>query len=197
MTEVDSNKSCTVSFLGPPGVGKTSLIERITQNQFTLHRSDVGVNSSNINIQIGTPPITVKVLIQDTPGQQTFFEYTANFIHNSSAVILVYDISEPTTIDELKFYINKVQNEKLLPIFIIGNKSDLDPNGQNQNEITSKLLQYTNDPNIFTNFPQVSARTGNNVVNVFNSIVAQALEFVPQQNGTQLTVNQSNSKNCC
>ena len=197
MAEVNSNKSCSISFIGPMDVGKTSLVQRITQNQFGQNPTTVSLNSSFVDIQIGTPPITVKVLIQDTPGQQSLLHMTTSFIRHSSGIILVYDVSKPTTIDELKDYIEKVRNETEAPIFIVGNKSDLVQNGQNQDEITSKLQQYKNDPNIFTDFPQVSARTGNNVANVFESIVAQVVEIVPQQNGTQLRENQSNTKKCC
>ena len=198
MAEVVSNKSCSISFLGPPSCGKTSLIERITKNTFEENttQATVSLNTVFMNFKIGTPSDDVKVRIEDTPGDQNLFDLTAKFIRDPSAIILVYDVSKPETID-FDAYITKIRDLNECPIFIVGNKSDLDLEGNNENDITSKLQKYKEMPNVFIDLPHVSAKTGNNVSNTLEYIVGKASQLEPKANGPDLKKKTSDSKKCC
>ena len=53
----------------------------------------------------------IKLQIWDTAGQQRFKGITKSYYTNADAVIVVYDVNDPRTFDEIKtLWINEVKN---------------------------------------------------------------------------------------
>ena len=200
MAESVSVPFIKIALIGPPGSGKTCLVNRIHKNQFDENLSaTVGLSTVIIYRQIGTPASDVKVQLGDTPGQQTFLELTVQYIRDATSIFLVYDISNSESIDQLKDYIAKVRSvDPNKKIFIVGNKKDLDtPELQAQRE--GKLSQYENDCNIIPVL--VSAKTGDNVETVLSNIIQQTLESKQTPEIKKLDLNskqkKEGSKGCC
>jgi Ras-related protein Rab-2A len=91
-------------------------------------------------------------------------EASVAYYQNSVCAIVVYDISNEITFKNVKDWIDDVraQSPKNIYIMLVGNKNDLVEKRQVSYE---KGLEYANSNNI--NFIETSAKTGENVENVF------------------------------
>jgi len=70
----------------------------------------------------------IKLQIWDTAGQESFRSIIRCYYRNSAGVILVYDVSNIKSFDNIKFWFNEIKNFTSININIIlvGNKSDLE-----------------------------------------------------------------------
>ncbi|KAF1744518.1 hypothetical protein MXB_4312 [Myxobolus squamalis] len=64
--------------------------------------------------------------IWDTAGQEKFRSLIPGYIRDSSVAIVIYDITDKESFEEILFWIKLVQDEKDMIIVIVGNKTDLD-----------------------------------------------------------------------
>ena len=110
--EGEDAKACKVVLLGEAGVGKTSIISRFIHNKFeenletTTGASYAGKNMIFKDYQNQV----VKFEIWDTAGQEKYRSLAKVFYKNSSACILVYDITRRNSFEELKnFWINEIK----------------------------------------------------------------------------------------
>jgi small GTP-binding protein len=117
-----------VIFIGNSLVGKTSLIHRITHDSFYENEA------STIGVDFRIKLITInkdvfKVQFWDTSGQERFRSLVKNYYRGSDAVLILYDVTDPTSYDDVSYWIkeiNKVCTNKIPSIFIVGNKVDLE-----------------------------------------------------------------------
>ena len=66
-------------------------------------------------------------MLWDTAGQERFKFLSALYYRSAQGITLVYDITDKTSFDNLKYWINEIeQKANNWTIFLIGNKSDLD-----------------------------------------------------------------------
>ena len=102
---------CKVVLIGESGVGKTSIITRYIQNEFTSSLSPTpGANFTTKLIYIKDYEQTVKFEIWDTAGQEKYRSLAKVFYKNSAVCILVYDITRKESFEELKkFWINEIK----------------------------------------------------------------------------------------
>lgn len=111
--------------LGDASVGKSSLMNRYAKGDFiegligTAGVDHVAKNVEHLNK-------TVQVQIWDTAGQDRFREPALVYYRGAVGIILVYDVSEPQSFQNLDYWIKRVQEhvEKDAEIILIGNKID-------------------------------------------------------------------------
>ena len=126
MYEMSNILKYKVVLIGPPAVGKTSLLYRFFKGTF---KEDYTLT---IGVQVLTKDITfknatVKLTCWDIGGQQRFVGMRKNFYLGCHGALLVYDLMREETFDELENWLNEM-NEVLgyrVPFVVIGNKSDL------------------------------------------------------------------------
>ena len=120
-------KEIKVILLGESGVGKSSIISRYINNEFTEHsQSTLG---SNFYVkEINKENTIYKLNIWDTSGQERYHSITNLFLKGSSIIILVYAINSRSSFKGLEYWYNTI-NEYLSGenhiLAIVGNKSDL------------------------------------------------------------------------
>ena len=70
---------------------------------------------------------TVKIQIWDTAGQDKFRAITKNYYKGSHGIILIYDITNPKTFQNITDWVSQVREEASnnVVIYLIGNKIDL------------------------------------------------------------------------
>ena len=98
-----SEKNCKVILLGESSVGKSSILQRFTKDEF----KDVLVSTVSeyyTEKKLDINGIEVSLEIWDTAGQERYRTLVRNYYKGSKAAILVYDISQKITFDELKNY---------------------------------------------------------------------------------------------
>lgn len=106
----------------------------------------------------------MKVQIWDTAGQERFHSITSNYYHGSHGIIVVYDISNRDSFDNLKKWIDDVErysNSKVCKI-IVGNKADLDEKRVVSFEEGSDFAKALGVP-----FIETSAKTAYNINELF------------------------------
>ena len=97
--------NCKVVLIGKSGVGKTSIISRYTANTFkeTL-MSTPGANFLTKTVFIQDENENIKFEIWDTAGQERYRSLAKVFYKNAAACILVYDITDKSSFEDVKSY---------------------------------------------------------------------------------------------
>ena len=104
--EGEDGKQCKVVLLGESGVGKTSIISRFIDDVFeegletTTGASYAGKNMVFKDYQNQV----VNFEIWDTAGQEKYRALTQIFYKDASIAILVYDITNEESFEEIKNY---------------------------------------------------------------------------------------------
>ncbi len=114
-----------VLLVGNFGVGKTSLIRRFVNNEFSEdYISTIGVRVSTKEVLINNQPL--KLLIWDVAGTQNDEKVPKAYFLGASAAMFVFDVSREETYVDINKYIDGVRElSGLKDITVIGNKKDL------------------------------------------------------------------------
>jgi len=115
--------------LGESGVGKTSLLLRYIDNQFSLAtKSTIGADFLSKTIDVDDQPVTMQ--IWDTAGQERFQGLGTQFYRGSDGALFVFDVTRKDTFDALDQWrnafliqVDQAGNDKF-PMLIIANKID-------------------------------------------------------------------------
>ena len=123
----DSPEAIKVVLIGETGVGKTNLINAVKGINFNENSpSTVTANSFQKVMVIFEKKYTIK--IWDTAGQDTFRDLNKLYYKDAKVVLLVYDITNQKSFDELgNYWLTQIKTELGdIPIYgLVGNKSDL------------------------------------------------------------------------
>jgi len=173
--------------LGDQGVGKTSIIKRFIFDNFDENNSaTIGVDLISKNITVDGK--TVRLNLWDTAGQERFRCLIPGYIRDSNVAIAVYDTTRKETFTNLVSWINDVksQREEDVVLAIAGCKMDL----VDKREVTTEEAKKFADEHKAL-FTEVSAKTGNNVPQMFQQVVNQLLGGI---GNTQIQVPQANEE---
>ena len=97
--------SCKVTFLGESQTGKTSIINRFISNSFSsVLTSSPCASFTNKTILLKEKNESIKLEIWDTAGQTKYRPLVKVFFKDSSVNLLVYDITNKKSFEELKNY---------------------------------------------------------------------------------------------
>jgi small GTP-binding protein len=122
------DEKCQLLIIGDSTVGKTSILYRYSEDKFNAqHLATVGIDFYTKDEKILNKIVRVK--IWDTAGQERYKSLTNAFFRNANGIILVYDINNLETFENLKYWIQSI-NQNLgekndIKKIIIGNKVDL------------------------------------------------------------------------
>ena len=119
----DYDLEVKLSFIGESAVGKTSLINQYIKQKF----------SSSYILTIGADQVSrivtlkngkkIKLNIWDTAGQERFRSVNAIFLKGSNMIIMVYDITNKESFEEMKnFWYKEIKDsapEDISIIFLI------------------------------------------------------------------------------
>ena len=189
--------------LGDGQVGKTSLILRLTGNEFNDSQLTTVGKESYIH-QINLHGYDLKMKIWDTAGQERFKSMSVQVIKTSDAVILVYTVNDKKSFNSLDMWLNKLSDTTDLskkPIIIIGNKCDID---QSKRQISfEEGKKYAENKGY--HFYETSAKTGENVEKAFNDIFEQLFTCFEEEitgkskynKGVTLNNQKEKKKRCC
>jgi small GTP-binding protein len=159
-----------VCVLGDVSVGKTSIIRRFVDREFSdKYLSTVGVKISRKLIRVptapGQPPCDVQLVLWDLEGGNAFGNITSTYLKGARAAVVVADISRSATLDAIPNHIERfrIANPASL-VFVALNKSDLQEEGIPH----AYLNRESHDGVVITLL--TSARTGIGIDDLFESI---------------------------
>ena len=125
MNDDDAHEVKTI-LVGMSGTGKTNMINVLTGHKFDSVKFST-TTSSFVDKYITIKKKKYRLEIWDTAGQEQFRSLTNIFIKDSKIVVIVYDITNKKSFEEVDYWVNTVK--ELLgeePVFgLAGNKKDL------------------------------------------------------------------------
>ena len=184
-----------ILLLGDSTVGKTCFLLRYTDDTFLdLHMATIGLDY-RLKTMILDDHRIVKVQLWDTAGQDKFRAITRNYYKGARGIILIYDITNIKSYDNIKKWINEIKEEisENVTIVLIGNKIDNEKERKISKEQGVKLA---NDYNV--SFFETSAKTGEGINESVFYLVQKILENDPEvkKRGKSLKFK-NKKKKCC
>ena len=184
-----------ILLLGDSSVGKTCFLMRYTDNTFQeIHMSTIGLDYKLKNVQLDENRM-VKIQIWDTAGQDRFRSITKNYYKGANGIILIYDITNRKTFENVSNWINQIKEEvsEKVTIIFVGNKIDDEEHRAVQTEEGKNLA---NELGLM--FFECSAKSGENIDSTFNELVKKTVENYTKVNkGASLRKGKSGKKGCC
>ena len=172
-----------IIFVGDSGVGKTTLINRINNEEFKdLNESSVGIDYYSKNIKFGGEELTLQ--IWDTAGQEKYRGLIPTYARNAVLAFIIYDISSKKSFENLTEWINYLNSIEKMPMIICGNKIDLVDDRQVSKEEGEEFAKKNN-----LVFFEVSAKTNKNMNYMLYRSIAELPYFEGKnENKDKLTV---------
>jgi len=153
--------------IGDAAVGKSNLLLRYTSGQFKEeYQLTIGVEFGSNNVIIRDN--TYRIQIWDTAGQENFRSITRSYYKNTACAIIVYEISNKKSFENISSWIEECKNSapKSILMVLVGNKCDLEDN----REVTEEEGREFAEKNGMLFF-ETSAKTGKNVEELFKQSV--------------------------
>jgi small GTP-binding protein len=155
--------SYKIVVVGASAVGKSSIVQRLVQGTFT----EDGTTTCGADFYTYSCPVNsdnVKLQIWDTAGQERFRSISKSYFRNAVGAVLVYDITNMTSFDQLADWLNDLQTLSApnAYILLVGNKGDLEKQRQVGADLTKDFAEKHHLESIET-----SALSGKNVKEAF------------------------------
>ena len=158
-----------VLLLGDSTVGKTCFLLRYCDKTFQeAHLSTIGLDYRLKNMTLNSGK-KIKLQIWDTAGQDRFRAITKNYYKGANGIIIIYDVTNLQTYENVKMWITQIREEANpnVVIYLAGNKIDVDEE--------EKVVKTEDGQKIADEFKlpffETSAKEGVNVNEAFESLV--------------------------
>ena len=178
-----------ICLLGDSAVGKTSLLTRYCDGTFKeKYGNTIGVDFRVVTLKYENT--ITKIHIWDTAGQERFKSIAVNYFKNSHGFIFVYDISNSSSFNDVKNWIELAfANNKSANInFLVGNKCDLESQRQvnvNEGEELAKMRNFT--------FFETSAKENKDVKKMFEFFAYKLIQYF-EKNKDEYSETQRDTK---
>ena len=166
-----------IVLIGDSGVGKTNILSRYINNEFSL------ATQSTVGVEFGSKILkkngkAIKLQIWDTAGQERYKSITSAYYKGSRGAFVVYDITRKSTYDNIDKWIGELKtngSEDVL-IMLVGNKSDLE---EKREVITEEVEKKAQEQKLA--FCETSALNGKNVEYAFENLINEILKKVEKE----------------
>jgi len=199
-----------ILLLGDSGVGKTSLMKQLVDQQFSSeYKPTAGADfaSKDFRFEDGQ---TATIQIWDTAGQERFKSLGSAFYRGADAAVLIYDITSKKSFQNLQFWKTEFfeyVNPTNFPVMIVCNKADL----ADRREVTADEAESWCQQNGNLHFFETSAKDpncnlekennpGNSLDQLFNLIATKVVEKWKQQDPNRvlpITEKKVEASGCC
>ena len=184
-----------ILLLGDSTVGKTCFLLRYTDDTFLdLHMATIGLDY-RLKTMILDDHKIVKVQLWDTAGQDKFRAITKNYYKGARGIILIYDVTNVKSFDNITKWINEIKEEisEKVTIVLIGNKIDNEGERKITKEQGEKLAGEYN-----VAFFETSAKEGKGINESVFYLVQKIVETDPEikNKGKKLKIK-NKKKKCC
>ena len=193
--------------LGDSQVGKTCLIYRFADNTFIdSYLSTIGIDSKSKVVELDKDR-KIKLIVYDTAGQERFKSLSANYIKKADGILIVYDVTNKQSFINVENWIKSAKEDmnKNIPIYLIGNKSDLEEERQISEENGRNISEQYN-----LKFYETSCRTGKNIEKCFQDMGNELYNIIEEKKNKkegqdnkddyeslQIEIREGKKKKCC
>lgn len=171
-----------VVFIGDSSVGKTSILNTYMKKKNTP-KATLGTEFSEKYIE----KYDLKLQIWDCAGQERFRALTRLYYRGAHICILVFDLSNPESLNSLKnYWINAVleNSDNSVNFILVGNKIDLSSK-INYQDVWDLCKKYN------MKYIEASAINNTNIINIFNI----ACLIIKEKNTKHLEYNNDKNNN--
>jgi small GTP-binding protein len=167
----DVESSFSAVWLGLEGSGKSSLIERIRQDEFVPASPTIGLNVTSSVFE------GIKIVNCDVSGHKSFRSiWDSLIVGNPDMIVFVLDGSEHSALVEvenvLANYVTKTEALKGIPILFVLNKQDVE-GALNEEQLRAKLDLSKLMQDRKWKIVQASAKTGEGISDMLSWILEQ------------------------
>jgi small GTP-binding protein len=168
MTEEEKKEhSFKILLLGDTSVGKTCFLKRYTDDTFQdAYLSTIGFDFKFKMVELKNGK-KVKVQLWDTAGQERFRTIAKSYYKGAHGIILVYDVTNQKSFDNIKNWVNQIKEEasSKVCIILIANKIDSDE------RVVSKENGEALAKNYGLKIYEASAKENINVTEAFQDLI--------------------------
>ncbi|XP_062821102.1 ras-related protein Rab-13 isoform X2 [Anolis carolinensis] len=157
--------------IGDSGVGKTCLIIRFAEDNF----SGTYISTIGIDFKIRTVDIEgkrIKLQVWDTAGQERFKTITTAYYRGAMGIILVYDITDEKSFENIQNWMKSIKENASSGVerLLLGNKSDMEAKRKVPQDKAQKLSREHG-----IRFFETSAKSSTNVEEAFRTLARDIL----------------------
>ncbi|XP_055619751.1 GTP-binding protein Di-Ras2 [Toxorhynchites rutilus septentrionalis] len=172
---INTNVRHKIVVMGAAKVGKSSLITQFLYSTFSPKYKRTVEEMHHGHFSVGGVNLTLDIL--DTSGSYEFPAMRALSISSADAFILVYDISDSVTFEEVKAIreqIHEIKATTTVPIVVVGNKTDLADEDEDVRQIQRDTTESMISVDWENGFVEASAKLNRNVAQIFKELLTQA-----------------------
>lgn len=112
--------------LGPTGVGKSSIVHRLSQGLFDpgMERT-IGCDLATVALSLNE--LRIKLYMWDTAGDERFYSITRAYLRDLSFALVVFDVGQARTLQQAEEWIGIVRERCghcNIQVWLLGNKTD-------------------------------------------------------------------------
>ena len=157
--------------VGDTSVGKSCLMMQFIENRFSEGVDPtLGVEFGSRTLKIENS--SIKIQIWDTAGQESFKSITRSYFRGAIGALVVFDLTARQSFENVSNWLNDIRSgaSSNIEILLIGNKKDRSRERQISAEQAKKLADLHR-----IEYVEVSAKTGENVAEVFEKLAKRVL----------------------
>ncbi len=158
---------------GDGNVGKTSMVHRFVEDIFQAdYKATIGTSIIKKECIFEGLNSSVRFVIWDLAGQPQFRRMRSTYLANSAAAVLVFDLTNRDTFENLKNWHDEIMKMAPPDIFLIlvGNKIDLE-----DSRVVSTAEGMTIAKDFGVSYIETSAKTGENINDAFKMLALQLI----------------------
>eukprot|EP00756_Hemistasia_phaeocysticola_P017842 Hpha_TRINITY_DN15557_c3_g4::TRINITY_DN15557_c3_g4_i1::g.104688::m.104688 len=172
-------KKFKLVLLGEQGVGKSSIVLRLTKNEYVEH-DYATVGAAFQKHVIPLDDVVVMYDIWDTAGQERYRSLATMYYRGAAAALVVYDVTSADSFERAKYWIQELNTKaggEEIVICLTANKCDVPDDQRVISQAEGSRLADEQSLLFF----ECSAKSGANVQNVFRSVSTVLARRFPAQ----------------
>jgi len=200
-------KAVKIVLVGSSHAGKTSIVNRYVYSKFTPHTVPTN-QPAFAEKKLSFRDVDLSLEIWDTAGQERYHALCPLFYRDAEAGIVVFDVTDGDSFEKAKTWVQELKMARgdNIHVVVAGNKADLKDKRCVSLPEAQQLAKSIN-----ANYFETSAKSGENVENLFSSICQyvvnklSSLELISIEpriskslkNNIQFEDDNSRQKSCC
>lgn len=188
-----SMKNFNISLIGDSAVGKTTIANILCNNSEFNEEYIPTVGASMLKVPYQDGENLIWFYIWDTAGMEAYRSLAPVYYRNSSAALIVYDISKRETFNNIEDWYNLYSNTvgPDLPVIFIGNKIDLEEERSVSYDEAERRSKEMNGL-----FLETSAKTKKNIYKILEILAEVLKNYESHQNSSAQLVTEKTTE-CC